>query len=61
MITAVKTGEADIAIGVISITTERLKTMRFSTPTYDSGLIIITLKDSLSLFWLFFQPFDYTI
>ena len=35
--------------------------MKFSTPNYDSSIIILTKKSVLSLFWLIFLPFDATL
>ena len=61
MMNSVNNNSADIAIGCISITGERLSKLKFSTPTYDSGLILITMKEQLSLFWLIVMPFDYTM
>lgn len=61
MISAVESGTADIAVGCISITNARLKTLKFSTPTLDSGLVLLTINNSPSLFWLVFMPFDYTL
>ena len=61
MLMAIETNSADIAIGCISITNDRLKVMKFSTPTMDSGLVLVTMKNKLSLFWLILQPFDYTM
>jgi ABC-type amino acid transport substrate-binding protein len=61
MISAIQNGSADIAMGCLSITSDRLKFMKFSTPTYDSGLVLVTIKENLTSFWLFFEPFDYTM
>ena len=41
MIDALKTGQADVAVGALSITAERTKEIDFSHPFYDSGLDIM--------------------
>ena len=41
MIDALKTGQADVAVGALSITSERTKEIDFSHPFYDSGLDIM--------------------
>lgn len=44
---AVKSKEADIAIGALSVTEEREKQMDFSHPIYESGLQIVTKSSSV--------------
>ncbi len=41
MIDALKSGQADVAVGALSITAERSKQIDFSHPFYDSGLDIM--------------------
>jgi len=41
MIDALKTGQADVAVAALSITSERAKEIDFSHPFYDSGLDIL--------------------
>ncbi len=41
LIDALKTGKADVALGAISITSDREKVIDFSTPFYESGLQIL--------------------
>jgi len=41
MIDALKSGQADVAVGALSITSERSKEIDFSHPFYDSGLDIM--------------------
>ncbi len=41
MIDALKSGQADVAVGALSITAERAKVIDFSHPFYDSGLDIM--------------------
>jgi polar amino acid transport system substrate-binding protein len=41
MIDALKTGQADVGVGALSITSERAKQIDFSHPFYDSGLDIM--------------------
>lgn len=41
LIDALKTGKADVALGALSITSDREKVIDFSTPYYESGLQIL--------------------
>ncbi len=41
MIDALKSGQADVAVGALSITSDRSKQIDFSHPFYDSGLAIM--------------------
>jgi ABC-type amino acid transport substrate-binding protein len=41
MIDALKTGQGDVGVGALSITSERMKEIDFSHPFYDSGLDIM--------------------
>lgn len=61
MISSINNNEADLAMGCISISEIGLQNAKFSTPTYDSGLVLVTMKNKLSLFWVIFQPFDYSM
>lgn len=46
VLAAVQSGSVDAAISAVSITDERKKSMNFSEPYYDSGLIIVVRKDN---------------
>lgn len=61
MMSSISNDSDSFAAGVTSITYNSLKSLKFSTPTYDSSLILITLKSDLSLFWIVFLPFDFTL
>ena len=52
---AMNKGELDVAIGPISITSQRLENMRFSQPFYNSSLAIVSRVDELSL-WQKVKP-----
>ena len=47
--------------GGITITTERLEDMKFSNPTFDSGLVLIVTEKKQSFFWLFLEAFDWNL
>lgn len=61
MISAVINGQADFAIGAISMSASMYDSVLFSTPIIDSGLILITKKQRRSPLWLFLDPFHYTL
>lgn len=61
MLEAVSTSKVDMAIAGITITSERLNSMKFSTPTYDSGLMLIVKVQKSSLIWLFLEPFHFSL
>lgn len=42
LLKAVKTGEADLGVAAVSITSERVKDFDFSEPVFDAGLQILT-------------------
>jgi len=46
MVAAVETRQADIAVGALSITADREKMIDFSQPFYESGLQILTMRNS---------------
>lgn len=46
ILNAVETGQADVAIGAISITSEREKQFDFSQPMFDGGLQVLVRSDS---------------
>lgn len=53
---AVESGKADIAVGPISITADRLQNLNFSQPFYNSSLSIIS-NDDASGIWGHIKPF----
>ncbi len=60
MISALQSGQADVAVGALSITADRSKIIDFSHPFYDSGLDIMVKGGSapgpLDLFERLFTP-----
>lgn len=52
---ALKRGDLDVAVGPISITSQRLENMRFSQPFYNSSLAIVSRVDELTL-WQKVKP-----
>lgn len=57
LIEAVKTGKADVGIAAISITSEREKSVDFTTPYYESGLAILTRAQGKGIFDLMKETF----
>ena len=53
---ALSTGNLDLVVGPISITSARIDHMRFSQPFYNSSLAIVSRSDKLSL-WEKIKPF----
>lgn len=53
---ALKKEHIDVAVGPISITSNRLKDVRFSQPFYNSGLAIVSRAEGLS-WWQKIEPF----
>lgn len=61
MMEAIKTGENVMGLGGITIYHDRLKFIQFSNPTFDSGLVLMVTEKDQSFFWLFLEPFDWTL
>src|SRR5687768_14723547 len=57
LIEAVKTKNADVGIAAISITSEREKSVDFTTPYYESGLAILTRAQGKGIFALMKETF----
>lgn len=61
MLRKVKLGEATMAEAGIAITSEYLDEYKFSTPTFDSGLVIIVKNINQEFFWLLLEPFNWDL
>jgi polar amino acid transport system substrate-binding protein len=57
VVDAVKEGKADVGIAAISITSEREKSVDFTTPYYESGLAILTRAQGKGIFALMKETF----
>lgn len=58
---AVKEGNVDVAVGPITINSERLKNFRFSQPFYQSSLAIVYKKGGFSFWNLMHLLFSYRL
>lgn len=61
MIRRIKSGQADMAEAGIHISAEGLSDFKYSTPTLDSGLVILVKNFTEEFFWLFLEPFNWNL
>jgi len=50
-------GAGDLAASGLTITSENVQHFHFSSPTFQSGLQLVTLVSETEQFWLLFEPF----
>lgn len=55
---SVERGEFDMAIGGMRANAISYNNVRFSYPTYNTGLQLVVVKKPHPTFWLLFEPFD---
>lgn len=61
MMRRIKSGQADMAEAGIHISADGLSDFKYSTPTLDSGLVILVKNFTEEFFWLFLEPFNWNL
>jgi len=61
MISRIKSGQADMAEAGIHISADGVSDFKYSTPTLDSGLVILVKNFTEDFFWMFLEPFGWNL